>query len=184
MSQQEFLRAPQVAEILGIGVSTVWRHAKQGKLPRSTKIGGSRRWAKADLQRAYPNLSFHVASQEPAPTAKIVVTNPVAAAVLDRMDANSVVEFNPDRLPRSGVYFLILNGHVVYVGQSRNIVQRINTHRADKAFDKVQVFPCEPYELNDYEGFFIRLLRPPLNGDPSKTPASKLWDRFYHMENL
>jgi len=35
---QEFLRAKEVANLLGIGESSVWRHTKEGRLPKPIKI--------------------------------------------------------------------------------------------------------------------------------------------------
>jgi excisionase family DNA binding protein len=43
------LNVNQVAEILQCGVSTVWRLALEGKIPRPIQIGGMRRWSKARL---------------------------------------------------------------------------------------------------------------------------------------
>lgn len=34
----KFLRLPQVAELLGVGKSTVWLYARTGKLPKATKL--------------------------------------------------------------------------------------------------------------------------------------------------
>jgi hypothetical protein len=45
---------------------------------------------------------------------------------------------------KSGVYFLISNGRIVYVGQSRFIRERISTHLRDgKKFDRVYVIVCD-----------------------------------------
>ncbi len=35
---EKFLRLPQVAELLGVGKSTVWLYAREGKLPKATKL--------------------------------------------------------------------------------------------------------------------------------------------------
>ncbi len=42
----------QAASMLSIGVSTLWRDVKAGKLPAPIKIGGATRWRVSDLQRA------------------------------------------------------------------------------------------------------------------------------------
>jgi len=86
-----------------------------------------------------------------------------------------------------GVYFLRRFGAVVYVGQSVNILARVNQHvSAGKIeFDEVEYLRCSPDDLNDYEGFFIRFLRPPENGRGTDknhaAPSSKLWDRFSRL---
>lgn len=41
----------QAAAMLSIGVSTLWRDVKTGKLPAPIKIGGATRWRVSDLQR-------------------------------------------------------------------------------------------------------------------------------------
>lgn len=35
---EKLLRLPQVAELLGVGKSTVWMYAREGKLPKATKL--------------------------------------------------------------------------------------------------------------------------------------------------
>lgn len=62
----------------------------------------------------------------------------------------------------SGVYFLFRGSELIYVGQSVNILARITQH-AEKAYDSVRFVRCPPHALNDVEGFFIRLLEPPMN---------------------
>lgn len=66
--------------------------------------------------------------------------------------------------PQSCVYFLSLNGKVVYVGQSVNLGSRLSEHVRGKTFDSVFYLPVPRNALNDVEGHFIRALRPPLNG--------------------
>lgn len=65
-----------------------------------------------------------------------------------------------------GVYFLIKENEVVYVGQSVNIAARIIAHKNDgKVFDEVKFILCEKEKLDEKEMFFIKLLQPKLNGD-------------------
>ena len=44
--------AKQAASMLSIGVSTLWREVKAGKLPAPVKVGGATRWRVCDLRRA------------------------------------------------------------------------------------------------------------------------------------
>lgn len=89
---------------------------------------------------------------------------------------------------QSGVYFLKLKQEIVYVGQSVNMSARVSGHW-DKDFDEVTFFFCDPAELNTWEGFFIRLLRPRLNGGVAtnkanlSAPSSVLWDRVEEWRN-
>lgn len=48
--QKQLLSVKQTAEFLGIGVSTVWRLSKTGKLPSPIHIGGSTRWRLSEIE--------------------------------------------------------------------------------------------------------------------------------------
>jgi len=65
-----------------------------------------------------------------------------------------------------GVYFLVSGNEVVYVGQSKTVFQRIETHRRDrsKLFDRVCFIPCDEAILDVLESLYIHTLRPRLNG--------------------
>lgn len=63
----------------------------------------------------------------------------------------------------SGIYFLIQNGSVVYVGQSNNVHRRISEHLTSKCFDRVNVIECPASELDRVEALYIRRLKPILN---------------------
>lgn len=63
----------------------------------------------------------------------------------------------------SGVYFLIKDGIVVYVGQSIDVFARLATHRRDKKFDRVTIIWCPPEILLKLEAKYIARLRPELN---------------------
>ncbi len=84
-----------------------------------------------------------------------------------------------------GVYFLRDGKKIVYIGQSRNVYQRIAGHRKTKQFDGVDFLPCEKARLDELEGFFIRLLRPALNGhDEGRkygAPKSALWGEVVRL---
>lgn len=80
-----------------------------------------------------------------------------------------------------GVYFLRHKNETVYIGQSVSVHARVAAHKkSGKEFDEVLFLPCERQELNNLEGFFIRLLRPRLNGYSTgghqAAPSSQLWD--------
>lgn len=64
----------------------------------------------------------------------------------------------------SGVYFLVDEDKVIYVGQSVNIYSRIPQHH-DKKFDKFTYVLCEPRFLNIVETLYIHCLQPKLNFD-------------------
>jgi hypothetical protein len=64
-----------------------------------------------------------------------------------------------------GVYFLVYEKRVVYVGQSTNVFSRIHTHAQDKTFDSYVYIPCEISMLDKLESLYIHFLSPPLNGN-------------------
>ena len=67
--------------------------------------------------------------------------------------------------PICGVYFLKLEGVIVYVGQTINLISRIQTHEKDdaKEFDEVSYIEVAPCELAIVEMLYISKLRPRLN---------------------
>jgi hypothetical protein len=64
-----------------------------------------------------------------------------------------------------GIYFLLKGSEIVYVGQSRTVYQRIETHKTDgtKEFDKACFFECSVEELDDIERTLIRAFGPKYN---------------------
>ena len=77
---------------------------------------------------------------------------------------------------KSGVYFLINNGKVVYVGQSATLMARVVQHMGLKEFDSFAYIACERNMLDVMESLYIHVLRPPLNGKWSdgKSPRAPL----------
>lgn len=63
-----------------------------------------------------------------------------------------------------GVYFLIRDGDVRYVGASTNVIQRLTQHRINgMRFDRFYWMPCEPQKLFAMELEYIKRLNPPEN---------------------
>ena len=62
-----------------------------------------------------------------------------------------------------GVYFLIKNNSVVYVGQSVNIFARINSHFSTKDFNSFSFIQCKKTDLDKLESLYIHYLKPPQN---------------------
>jgi hypothetical protein len=71
----------------------------------------------------------------------------------------------------SGVYFLVQDQEVVYVGQSVNVYSRIAQH-VDKKFDKYAFVPCEAELLDRLESLYIHTLKPRFNGNFNKQEKS------------
>jgi hypothetical protein len=69
-------------------------------------------------------------------------------------------------LPRgSGIYFLIKDRKIQYVGQSKTLMSRIGQHMYEGRvkFDAVSWIYCEPGSLTRMENAYLWLLLPPFN---------------------
>lgn len=65
----------------------------------------------------------------------------------------------------TGIYFLISNGKVVYVGQTTNVVARVSNHVPVKKFDRWAYVTCDPDQLNEWERAYIEKFDPIYNRD-------------------
>lgn len=61
------------------------------------------------------------------------------------------------------IYFLFLNGELVYIGKTINLQTRLVTHLRDKVFDSYRYIECPQDRLNHYELRWIKRFKPPLN---------------------
>ena len=77
--------------------------------------------------------------------------------------ANHIVDASVPWENSCGVYFLIQDLEIVYIGQSVEIFNRINQHTGKK-FNRVAYVACEKQNLNVLESLYIHLFRPKLNG--------------------
>lgn len=94
------------------------------------------------------------------------------------LDKEYVVSKSIPIFPKCGIYFLIKDSEIVYVGQSIHIHGRVKTHQKDKEFDRVFFVGCTRDELNQLEAKYIRQFEPRLNRtlpDPNRKlrPHSK-----------
>lgn len=63
----------------------------------------------------------------------------------------------------AGIYFLIKESKIVYIGQSINLLSRIGNHAARIDFDKYTFIKCEKENLNDVESTLIKRFNPKHN---------------------
>lgn len=56
----------------------------------------------------------------------------------------------------TGVYFLLCNSEIIYIGQTSNLFKRLAYHLSNKDFDCYAFFPCPKDELNFMEAKLIR----------------------------
>ena len=76
-----------------------------------------------------------------------------------------IVEGSAEYTKRCGVYFLIDNNRIIYVGQSVNIEARMASHARNKNFNRFAFVACEPELLDALESLYIHFLMPELNGN-------------------
>lgn len=83
-------------------------------------------------------------------------------------EAEIVAASGPIDRPQSGIYFLIRDDRIVYVGQSVHVEARLAAHAADmsKAFDKAVWYPCPRESLSATERAYLSALLPEYNNDP------------------
>jgi len=67
-------------------------------------------------------------------------------------------------VPLIGIYFLIKERKIIYIGQSNNILTRITTHSNSKDFDSYSYIPCDESILDKLESLYIHVYQPELNG--------------------
>jgi len=82
-------------------------------------------------------------------------------------------------IEQSGIYFLVHNNRVVYVGQSQNAISRSLGGHGSKKFDGVAyIFVNENIHLNNLEAYFIAKFKPKYN---SSVPSNKLGLSSKHL---
>ena len=62
----------------------------------------------------------------------------------------------------TGIYFLLDGNEVVYVGQTKDFVNRIKSH-SNKKYTSYRFIECEAKHLLEYEGRWIRKFKPKFN---------------------
>lgn len=85
-----------------------------------------------------------------------------------------------ERVSVCGIYFLVLNESVVYVGQSIDIYSRTGNH-SDKLFNDIYIIECKQEKLNELEKHFILKYQPIYN--KQNCPGTKLLS-FWERKNL
>jgi hypothetical protein len=91
-----------------------------------------------------------------------LVSGQITKQVLLR--ANEIVERSaPYEMP-CGIYFLIIGEEIVYVGQSINVMSRMDEHARRFKFKRYAFAPFPREHLDLVESLYIHLLRPRLNG--------------------
>lgn len=78
-----------------------------------------------------------------------------------KLSADVILQNSTPNIARAGVYFLIKNDAVVYVGQSKNVLVRVSKHSINgRDFDSFYMLACEEDALDYVEAHYIRMLDP------------------------
>ena len=81
------------------------------------------------------------------------------------LDENEILLMAGVRKKKCGIYFLIKNDAIVYVGQSTNIFNRVGDHEGVKDFDRFTYVECEKNDLTILETKYINNFKPKYNFD-------------------
>lgn len=81
---------------------------------------------------------------------------------------------------RPGVYFLIRQNKIVYVGQSRDVYSRVQSHRAERRieFDRFKFLDVAVADLNTVERFYIAKFDPEYNRTKPREGSVPLSDVY------
>ena len=85
----------------------------------------------------------------------------------------------PTPEPLTGVYFMVKDDAIVYIGKSLDIQLRLLMHKGnDRDYDRVWYIPCDAADLDDLEKAAILTLLPPLNKSHKKQRGVAGWQQW------
>ena len=148
------LRPHEVAERLSISLAMACREIKHAMF--HVRIGQGR----GILRVSEQELARYIFRQGRSPKPHPVSVPQALAPLIELLQEASLGDGTP------GVYFLLRQDKVVYVGQSLSVLTRIETHRRQgvKVFDRAVYLTMPEEVLDEAEGAFIKLLQPEYNG--------------------
>jgi len=107
----------------------------------------------------------------------------VDEAVPEQMVLDKKIPIEDIETRRPGVYFLIRENKVVYVGKSIDMIQRLRSHMADQRMEFTHVtmlkLDSDEFELDIMEKMMIRKFKPPKNKD---SMSRKMRGETYPLE--
>jgi hypothetical protein len=152
----QWLNAKRAAAYISLNEAAFRRHVTAGKFPPSDARG--ERWTAQDIDSAMTG------------GVQAIRRSNLGAQEIES-DVDAIVAASVPWLGNGpGIYFLISDGKIVYIGQSFSTMLRVRCHSSDKDFDRWHWVPCELARLNATERAYLNLFKPPLNRDP-KTMA-------------
>lgn len=148
---------------------------KDGKFRASICVKGVRRTKVCRTKAAAEEWAAHAETQETGRSPRIDKTG--AELLLSMiphqiLDAINEIPYSHSEVVRNalpfgvatGVYFLIKDARVIYVGKSVNVLDRIGKHRREgKWFDSFNYLPCPAGRLDEIEARYILAFMPKMN---------------------
>ena len=98
------------------------------------------------------------------------------------LDKDHILKNSLPIFPKCGIYFLIKDSEIVYVGKSTHMPNRVKTHQLAKDFDRVFFISCSKWDLTSLEREYIQKFDPVLNQllrpkpEPEKPPKPEEYD--------
>lgn len=150
----------QVSEAVGLPIKQIDDMVGDGLFPQPWRITSrTRRWA-SELVEEY------LAAKAVAPQAW---ENPATDFNMKTWPPKGLKVLRFDSHRKCGIYFLMRDGKVTYVGSSKNIYGRVGNHSLTKRFDYVRWVRVKEKKLYGVERDWILSLKSPLNGYMAKT---------------
>ena len=160
----KLLTIQSVAKMLDMTPKRVRNLWRDGLLPSPIEFGGLTLWLHADIVVLVNLLSreyrHYVERAVPDGPKSVGIKHPALSPVREYLVSES---------SSPGIYFLVKDEQIVYVGSSLNPSKRIGQHRtgtrstAAKDFDSSFVLPTPIEDLIETEKKFVALIDPPLN---------------------
>lgn len=100
--------------------------------------------------------SYHNAEER----AMAILANPLETAHIRALNVENIIASAIPAKRQSGIYFLILNGAIAYIGQAADVWLRITQHMASRRFDAFSWAPCPVSELDRMEAYCIEKFKP------------------------
>lgn len=159
-----WLSTRSAAAYLDVGEVRFLALVKAGRLPGPRQDAGPWKscWDSSEIDAAMltgqPKAQARSARVKRGPRGYVVPTETLSREEIAKAAA-PVPTFG------CGIYFLMKDGEIVYVGQSVNVLSRLTHHLPEKAFDAWHWIPCDRGALDQLERRYIDLFLPPLNAD-------------------
>lgn len=164
-----------------VQVKTGWRAHVEKCGTRKTKMCATREdaelWAstiEAKLKKRHTALTM----KQKIEMAESLLMTAIPKRVLNALsqiphDMEEVLEAAIPYRKGVGIYFLIKDKEVIYVGQSLDVFHRMSRHRRDnREFDSFAYIECEPERLDELESAYITAFVPFLNFSLGKVPKT------------